>query len=1102
MKLKTFFTTIFLLAEIALFNITAQYTKLYEFRDSDNNNLSNPYYTQFATDGSVLYGMTYSGGAYNYGTIFKIDTDGSGLQKLLDFDGTNKGAQPIGSLTLSGTTLYGMTSYGGANNNGVIFKINTDGSGFQKLLDFNYTNSGSHPEGSLTLFGTTLYGMTNSGGNNGLGIIFKINTNGTGFQKMLDFDGTNKGSYPNGSLTILDTTLYGMTSKGGANNVGVIFQIYTNGNGYKKLLDFDGTNKGSNPMSSLTVWDSTLYGMAGGGGVNGDGVVFKVNIDGSGYRKLLDFDMSKGIYPYGSLVLSDTMLYGMPYSGGSHYYGTIFKISIKGNGYRKLLDFDGTNKGEYPYGSLTLSGTSLYGMTRFGGTSNNGVIFKIDTAGTFSKLKDLYSAPQGYNPNDLTVDDSTVYGTTQYGGAYGSGTIYKIKTDGSGFQKIFDFNVTNGYSPTTSLTLSGDTLYGMTNNGGAHSAGVIFKINKNGNGYQDLLDFDGTNGTNPYGSLTISGKVLYGMTAGAGANGDGLIFKINTDGSGYQDLLDFDGTNSGRLPTGSLILSGTTLYGMTDVGGVNDYGVIFKVNTNGSGFLKLLDFDGTNGRQPQGSLTLSGTVLYGMTYTGGANGAGVIFKINTDSSGFRKLIDFNSANSGAYFPYGSLALSDTTLYGMTQVGGANGYGTLFKIYIGGSGFQKLVDFDGINNGSQSRGSVILSGEMLYGTTQQGGTDGMGVVFKYRPDAAIQATNIQFTNITSTQMDISFTKGDGDYRAVFMCQGSTGTPSVTDSTTYTANATFGLGTQAGTGWYCVANGALSGSSITVTGLTTTNTYRVMVIEYTGENGGEHYLTATVTSNPANTIKDDQTITFNALSAKTYGDADFDPAATASSGLAVIYISSDTAVATIVSGEIHIINAGTSDITASQAGNGDYNAASDVVRTLTVNKATLTVTADNKTREVGESNPAFTLTYSGWVGTDNADSLETKPTATCSATSTSPAGDYDINVAGGVDNNYTFSYVKGTLTVQPNAVINNLAEGGVEIYPVPANDKLYIKLSNSRPATLQIIDLSGQVLLSRQLTNEVETIDVSEFAKGTYIIKIIMNDALIIKKIEIR
>jgi uncharacterized repeat protein (TIGR03803 family) len=119
--------------------------------------------------------MTRSGGGIgNDGTIFKINTDGSGYSVLHSFlGGVSDGGNPFGSLTLSGTTLYGMTNDGGASNVGTIFKFNTDGTGFSVLHNFAGNSSdGSFPSASLTLSGSTLYGMTLSGGSSNLGTTF------------------------------------------------------------------------------------------------------------------------------------------------------------------------------------------------------------------------------------------------------------------------------------------------------------------------------------------------------------------------------------------------------------------------------------------------------------------------------------------------------------------------------------------------------------------------------------------------------------------------------------------------------------------------------------------------------------------------------------------------------------------------------------------------------------------------------------------------------------------------------------------------------------------------------------------------------------------
>jgi len=176
-------------------------------------------------DGTTLYGMTDFGGSSSKGTIFCIPTIGGTLTVLHSFTGgASDGQWPGGNLTFSedGTTLYGMTIAGGSVSSGTIFKIRTDGTGFELLHTF--TDS-EYPEGSLILCNSVLYGMASGGGDHDLGVIFKINTDGTGFTTLHSFSGdTSDGSSPHGSLTISGTTLYGMTYRGGELNMGVVLK--------------------------------------------------------------------------------------------------------------------------------------------------------------------------------------------------------------------------------------------------------------------------------------------------------------------------------------------------------------------------------------------------------------------------------------------------------------------------------------------------------------------------------------------------------------------------------------------------------------------------------------------------------------------------------------------------------------------------------------------------------------------------------------------------------------------------------------------------------------------------------------------------------------
>jgi gliding motility-associated-like protein len=164
-----------------------------------------------------------------------------------------------------------------------------------------------------------------------------------------------------------------------------------------------------------------------------------------------------------------------------------------------------------------------------------------------------------------------------------------------------------------------------------------------------------------------------------------------------------------------------------------------------------------------------------------------------------------------------------------------------------------------------------------------------------------------------------------------------------------------------------------------------------------------------------VKLNQTITFNPLPTNTYGDASFALGATATSGLAVSYVSDNLLVATISGNTVTIVGAGSATITASQAGDATYNAAASVPQTLLVNKASLTAAADNKTKVYGTVNPPLTVSYSGFVAGDNSSVIDVVPSISTTAVTGSTVGSYPITASGGLDNNYSFTYTAGTLSV---------------------------------------------------------------------------------------
>jgi len=357
----------------------------------------------------------------------------------------------------------------------------------------------------------------------------------------------------------------------------------------------------------------------------------------------------------------------------------------------------------------------------------------------FTKLFDFTNdtiALHGYHPyGSLCYDGTFLFGMTQFGGIYNFGTLFKIKPDGTGYSIVINFSDTaNGGSPPGSLIYDGTYLYGMTGTGVTSNRGSIFKIKPDGTGYSKMHDFTGKpDGDTPNGALMWDGTFLYGTTQLGGTSDSGTLFKIKPDGTGYVKLFDFSGTADGREPSGDLITDGTYLYGMTQQGGAKDQGIIFKINPDGTGFAKLLEFNGANGSLPFASLLSVGTSLYGLTWAGGANGLGTLFKINADGTGYSDLVDFSGIANGRQ-PNGSLMYDGTYLYGMASLGGLKDSGLVFKLKPDGTGFADMHDFGGVN-GSTPTASLISDGAFLYGMTSQGGTGycmsmtGCGVVFK-------------------------------------------------------------------------------------------------------------------------------------------------------------------------------------------------------------------------------------------------------------------------------------------------------------------------------------------------------------------------------------
>ncbi len=225
------------------------------------------------------------------------------------------------------------------------------------------------------------------------------------------------------------------------------------------------------------------------------------------------------------------------------------------------------------------------------------------------------------------------------------------------------------------------------------------------------------------------GATLYGMAQLGGAANKGVLYRVGINGAGYTNLVAFNGTN-GAYPIGRLILNGGYLYGMTPRGGTWNNGVIFRVATNGSGYTVLHHFCPTNrndGAMPWGALAIGDTNLYGMTCYGGATNYGVIFRVTLTGTGYTNLYSFAGGAGSGKHPKGDLLLDGGTLYGMTAQGGAADAGVVFRLAVSGTGYTNLHAFSGNADGEGPAGGLIRDGAYLYGMARGGAGKG-GIVF--------------------------------------------------------------------------------------------------------------------------------------------------------------------------------------------------------------------------------------------------------------------------------------------------------------------------------------------------------------------------------------
>jgi uncharacterized repeat protein (TIGR03803 family) len=608
-----------------------------------------------------------------------------------------------------------------------------------------------------------LYGNTRSGGVSNTGSIFKINKDGTG-QRTLHLFGAvpQDGARPFAQLVKgSDGLLYGTTENGGISNVGTMFRIGEDGDGYKILRHFVPAT-GSRPRGLLLLGDDErFYSTTAAGGTLNVGVIYSVNQDGTDYRVLRQFGTISndgGDSQTGMIRGSDAVLYGVTYAGGIYGGGTVFRINQDGTGYSILRHFDRSSAdgGGLKAGVFEAKDGFLYGTTQVG-AANEGTLFRLSKDGTAFQVLHRFNpaAGDGQTPwGDLIEgSDGAIYGTT-YGSNFsdpGLSVLFKYQPSNSTFAVICRFP-----GETSSVRMhcgvqrgSDGFLYGATESGGPPFGGIVFRIDERGTNYTKLFNFAvaSTGERTPRSSVAIAADgQLYGTTELGGRSNFGAIYGIDRDGSHARTLKHFGGPGDGRTPNGIMAASDGFLYGTTQSGGAIGQGILYRIATNGGSYTNLRSFpaQSADGRNPRGALVESiDGFLYGTTSAGGPSNRGTIFRIGKDGLNYGVIYNFLVLSNGAV-PRDLIEGSDGILYGITSSGGITNRGTVYRCSRDGTLFEILHRFEGAADGHGPEGGLVEASDgYLYGTTT-GNSTNRGTIFRLQKNGSDYAVIWRFT----------------------------------------------------------------------------------------------------------------------------------------------------------------------------------------------------------------------------------------------------------------------------------------------------------------------------------------------------------------------
>jgi uncharacterized repeat protein (TIGR03803 family) len=451
-----------------------------------------------------LYGMTTGGGADDNGMLYQFDLATNIYQVKVDFSFT-LGISPEGGMLVYNDKLYGFTNWGGTNGSGLLFEYNPAINGYQKKVQLRESATGTWPSGQLTYYNGNLYGITSVGGNNGAGTIYKFDLSTQTHTVLHHFVYADGSPHDQGGFAVVNNKFYGVTYGGGPDNNGVIYEFDPATNNYTKHHDFVSSTDGRQPVAAMTLFtDNKLYGTCLLGGANGAGTIFQFDPVTKAFQKKVDMTDAGGSWLYGGLTSWNGFLWGMAENGGINDMGTIYKYNPLTNVKTTPFHFDNLIGG-HPQGNFIVHNNELWGVTANNGLGGEGTIISTNGVGVLSAAYPFQNPGTGTRARGTLLSaNGKLYGMTAYGSSFGGGELFEYDDVNNEYNRQTIFNKANGAYATHTQLVRIPAIVSPGNPGNCKTASSTNIDNSNNNQWIPFTDEFG----NAVAEINANGNVL------------------------------------------------------------------------------------------------------------------------------------------------------------------------------------------------------------------------------------------------------------------------------------------------------------------------------------------------------------------------------------------------------------------------------------------------------------------------------------------------------------------------------------------------------------------------------------------------------------------